>query len=297
VEMLNVYLIRNFVADLVNHMAQTKGGAKAATLAPDLRRALGIGNSTGLGMAPFLINHPVLINNWIAAKEEALARVRSLPKAQASEVARFRKLAQRALVHAQNWQSDHPYQQGKLTELRNDMQALCTHLEAANLQDDQPWNRLWIWAETALGLEGQEQLVSLLLEPYGELVDGLECCLSADEEAYFRIDGSITVAQMIEHIKASYDWAKDIAWDTPQAQARVWYTSQEKLEPRLGQRFEEPLEPYEQPLCPARDVMRAMVALQSAPSGSLAGFLMAHPEHRHAIRRAQITAKLPFAEI
>ena len=34
---------------------------------------LGVGNSTGLGMAPFLINHPQLLNNWINAKETALA--------------------------------------------------------------------------------------------------------------------------------------------------------------------------------------------------------------------------------
>jgi len=34
-----------------------------------LRRYLGIGNSTGLGMAPFLINHPQLIQQWILSRE------------------------------------------------------------------------------------------------------------------------------------------------------------------------------------------------------------------------------------
>jgi hypothetical protein len=60
-------------------MAAERGGNRAARLDPELRRALGIGNATGLGMAPFLVNHPDLLNNWITARETAIARVRALP--------------------------------------------------------------------------------------------------------------------------------------------------------------------------------------------------------------------------
>ena len=81
VEMLIVYLIRTFVRDLVNHIARAKGGDAATTLDPAIARNLGIGNATGLGMAPFIVNHPVLFNNWINAREEAIARIRALPKA------------------------------------------------------------------------------------------------------------------------------------------------------------------------------------------------------------------------
>jgi hypothetical protein len=81
VEMLTVWLIRAFVADLVEHMAAPPGRRRAVRLDPDLRRALGIGNATGLGMAPFLVNHPDLLNNWITARETAIARVRALPLA------------------------------------------------------------------------------------------------------------------------------------------------------------------------------------------------------------------------
>jgi hypothetical protein len=67
-EMLTVYLIRTFTADLAEHMAALRGGAVAVTLHPVLRRRLGIGNATGLGMAPFLVRHPALIDRWIAAR-------------------------------------------------------------------------------------------------------------------------------------------------------------------------------------------------------------------------------------
>jgi hypothetical protein len=85
VEMLTVWLIRAFVADLAEHMAGRRGGDRAARFDPALRRALGIGNATGLGMAPFLVNHPDLLNNWIAAREAAIARVRALPLAPLAE--------------------------------------------------------------------------------------------------------------------------------------------------------------------------------------------------------------------
>jgi hypothetical protein len=74
--------------------------------------------------------------------------------------------------------------------------------------------------------------------------------------------------------------------------------SEEKLEPRLGERFEEPIEPYEQPLAPGRDIVAARETLnQWDDSTSIASFLLTHPEHRHIIRRVQIVASLPYAEI
>jgi hypothetical protein len=50
VEMLTVWLIRAFTVDIVEHMARVKGGDQAIRLDPALRRSLGVGNSTGLGM-------------------------------------------------------------------------------------------------------------------------------------------------------------------------------------------------------------------------------------------------------
>ena len=74
-ELLAVYLIRWMSVDLVNHMARQRSGLGAAELSEDLARTLGIGNATGLGMAPFLVKHPLLINNWVMARgKRPLAR-------------------------------------------------------------------------------------------------------------------------------------------------------------------------------------------------------------------------------
>jgi hypothetical protein len=293
-EMLTVYLIRAFVMDLVEHMARARN-AEAVALEPRLRRRFGIGNSTGLGMAPFVMNHPRLIHNWIASREWALAEVRGLARASAEEVAVFRSFVERAAVNAREWQSEHPIQQAKLAELRGDMAALLAELEGFDFTAPEPWDRLWHWGEGNLRLEGQEQLAALLLEPYGALIDGAAACMAADEGPV-RIDGTRDVTALRALIEAVHPDALATDWDAPEAQARIWYVSAEKLEPRLGERAEEDIEDYAQPLCPARDAAALYAALEGE-RGTVADFLMRHPEHRHTVRRLQIAEAHPFAEV
>ena len=77
-EMLTVYLIRAVhCRPRRAHGGAARRDAGSVTLAPALRRRFGIGNATGLGMAPFLVRHPALIDRWVAARETALARSRA----------------------------------------------------------------------------------------------------------------------------------------------------------------------------------------------------------------------------
>jgi hypothetical protein len=142
-------------------------------------------------------------------------------------------------------------------------------------------------------------VVSLLLEPHGTLIDSLSQTMCSDEKSYFKIDGSQKTALLIDTLEKDYAWALSIDYQDRQACARVWYVSEEKLEPRLGERHEEPIEPYEQPLCPGRDVKRAYEDLKACQgeNASIAAFLMHHPEHRHVIRRVQLTTQLTYAEV
>ncbi|MDF3413081.1 hypothetical protein HKX54_01325 [Sulfitobacter sp. M57] len=298
IEMLSVFLTRTYVRDLVQHMAALKGGADAVTLDAEIARSMGIGNSTGLGMAPFLINHPKLFNNWIAAREEAIALVRNVEVATDAEIALFRDLLDRSLLSADIWYSEHPVQIAKLKHLRRDLSALAAHVAEANLQNARPWDRLYTWAEDTLGEDAQECLASLILEPYGRLVDHLADQMSDKDRQAFRIDGTMRVSDLRAVLERSYGWALNIDWSQKNQCARAWYVSAEKLEPRLGERFEEPIACYEQPLAPGRDAAGLYAALKDEDgNNTLAAFLLAHPEHRHSVRRAQIVAQAPYAEI
>ncbi|MEM7643250.1 MAG: hypothetical protein AAF366_12055 [Pseudomonadota bacterium] len=282
-EMLTVWLIRAFVADLIDAMAAHRS-PMAVSLDPGLRRGLGIGNSTGLGMAPFLINHPVLLNNWIAAREAALARIRGLERAAAETRAAFADAVDMARDNAAAWRSTHSVQVRKLTDLRADLDRVA----AFAFPETRPWDAVWRWGEGALSLEGQEALLSLLLEPHGDLLDDLVETMSADEDAAFPINGGMDLARLEDILETTY-----APPDGPAA--RIWYVSADKLEPRLGEAGPD-LAPYAQPLAPLRDAMALRRDL-AGRKGRVADFLLDHPEHRHTVRRAQIVARFPYAEI
>ena len=296
-EMLTVFLIRTFVLDLVEHMAIVKS-ADAVQLDPALRRRFGIGNSTGLGMAPFLITHPRLINNWIAAREEALARVRSVEIASSDEISLFTNFVARARKTVEMWHSDHEIQKVKLAELRADLDLLDTYLLAVDMTKPNPWDLLVSWSHEHLSLEGQELVASLVLEPYGHLVDDLSQTMHADEASPGRIDGSLSIHDARQSLMDHYGWALSIDWSSRDADARAWYVSEEKLEPRLGERYDEPIGDFEQPLQPGRDAGRMFADLKAwKGTDSLAGFLRTHPEHRHMARRMHIVESAPYAEV
>ncbi len=297
-EMLTVWLIRAFTLDLVEHLAAARGGEQAVVLEPDLRRCIGVGNSTGLGMAPFLINHPTLLHVWMAVREEALARVRAHPQAEADKVAAFCQFVQRARLNADEWDSQHARQQTRLTELRTDLSALAQQLRTFDFTQAYPWDKLYRWAEQYLTLEGQEQLVALLMEPYGECVDGLTRCMQIDELLLPVMDGLSTVQALREGLQTHYAWALALDFSAPVSRERFWYVSEEKLEPRLGARFQEPGAELEQPLCVGWHVAQLDEALAAwQPDALVAEFLLAKPEFRHVVRRVQCAPRFPYMEV
>ena len=297
-EMLTVYLIRAFTIDLVEHLARLAGGSRAVGLEPALRRRFGIGNATGLGMAPFLVKHPALVDRWITARETALAKVRCVETTGAREIALFRA----ALTHSHrllaDWLTDDAVQSRKIGELRRDLLRLDVFATDTVLGGSRPFDAIYRFAEAHLSVEAQEYAVTLVIEPHGELVDGLAEQMAIDETEGLRIDGSLRCADLRRLIEAHCGFAFEPDFRSEEARARFWYVSEEKLEPRLGERFKEPGMEREQPLAVARDIAAlARVLADERPETSVARFLLTHPEHRHSVRRVAIAARHPYSEI
>ena len=298
VEMLTVWLIRAFTVDIVEHIATARGGETAVKLDRDIRRSLGVGNSTGLGMAPFIVRHPVLLNNWMMAREEALARVRAQPTARSQALSDLSAALDAAITNARVWHSEHPIQVCKLDELRHDLALLSTTLNTWDWKGEHPWDALWSWGVQTLTFEGQEALLSLMLEPHGALIDDLADHMGANEAVSFRINGAMPVAELLRILESDYAWALAVDFTSPENVARFWYVSEEKLEPRLGERATEDGATLEQPLCIARLVAELHETVRNFDATqSVAALMLAHPEHRFAVRRAQITAHHPYAEV
>ena len=96
-EMMLVYLVRQFTFAQVNHVAKNRNPEKAVNLDPEICKSLGIGNSTGLGMAPFIVNHPTLLNNWIYAREVSLKKIREIKNVAITESNLFKDCLKKSI--------------------------------------------------------------------------------------------------------------------------------------------------------------------------------------------------------
>ncbi|GAB3625630.1 hypothetical protein PTE30175_02854 [Pandoraea terrae] len=299
VEMLTVWLIREFTVDIVEHMAKVRGGEAAAALDGEIKRRLGVGNSTGLGMAPFLIRHPVLLNNWISAREDALARVRAQDHSDSEAISALRNEIKASRQNADLWKSDHEIQKRKLAFLRADLRLLENFVSALwDAKCPHPWDHLWTWGEENLSFEGQEALLALMLEVHGPLVDDLAFQMSVNDSGVFCIQGAQPLNEFSREFLQNYRWALVMDMSLPSAAAKFWYVSAEKLEPRLGIRATEFGVAKELPLASVPACHALAIALQRWDGGdTIAAFLAAHPEHRGMVRRAQIAARYPYSEV
>ena len=93
-------------------------------------------------------------------------------------------------------------------------------------------------------------------------------------------------------------WALDIDFSKPEETHQFWYVSEEKLEPRLGNRYEEEGADREQPLDIGRQIQYFYKALTSQKSDMRLGeFLLSHPQFREVAKRVQALPQFPYSEI
>ena len=293
VEMLTVFLIREFTLFLVDYCAAQKS-ARAVKLAPDYRRYLGIGNSTGLGMAPFLVNHPRLIHDWIYVRETALAKARNTPKATAAQRQRFNTLLTRAKKHSAEWQVEDSIQMARIRTLREELATLKNDLKKHPLTEKTPFNDAYQRCQN-MSLETQELMVSLLLEMDTDADAPADALNDSTQQI---LNPAMRVSTLKSILQEHYAWVDDIDDNDKESDAQFWYTSEEKLEPRLGQRHSEPGHELEMPFNIPHYVKKLkQVLAKTADKTSIAELLITHPDLRYMVRRAQTTAQFPYGEI
>ncbi len=145
-------------------------------------------------------------------------------------------------------------------------------------------------------LECQELVVALVLEPHGELIDGLAECMASDFEP--RLEPAMRLGELREAAMKHYNWALDIDFSMKESRRQFWYVSEEKLEPRLGDRFSEDGADLELPHDIALRTRQMLADLDPFdPSLTVAEFLLRHPAHRYIVTRIQTTNRFVYGEI
>jgi hypothetical protein len=297
-EMFICYLLRQFSLDQIDHIASAREPQQAVALDDRIKRYIGIGNSTGLGMAPYLINHPQLLSQWIEMREIALARVLHKANPSPRRVELFRDLIARASQHLTE---AHTSDAEQIERNR----VLIGELASADLWIEAEAGELGSWADLSQhaaknwSLETQELLHSMALEVYPELVIELEnhCAVVPDLD----LDPSMSTRELCGLIEKRYDWALAIDFDEPGANDAFWYRSEEKLEPRLGFTGADPGIEKQMPLpigrrvCECYDLLLADI--ETNGDSDVIHFLLRQPGQKSIVRRIQSMVKRRYAEI
>ncbi|QNI02954.1 hypothetical protein HXW73_08420 [Halomonas sp. SH5A2] len=296
-QMAGVYLLRHFSIEQVEHLARCQSPETACELATEMRRYLGIGNSTGLGMAPFLINHPQLIAQWVTQRETALALAqRQSPGNEERE--RLITLTRRAIQHLAETVTEDAEQSERNAATVAALPDVLNWLESAPLEEDL-WHQLVAWSERTLPLEAQELINTLLIELYPEQVDPLEEQMGVHEN--LDLEPDMPLIRLRQLMETFYGWALEQDYTSPDGAYWFWYRSTEKEEPRLGIRHEESGVDKEVPIAMGPRVAHSHAAvcafLDEAPRAKVVDFLLAKPRHKEIIRRVQTLVKATYGDI
>ena len=296
-EMLTVYLIRYFSIELVNYLAKEKGKDKFITLSNEISKHIGVGNATGLGMAPFLINHQKLIHKWIQARETAISRVLSIKKLSTYNQTKIFNLIERAYLYTTQWNVDDVIQFKRINVLRKELKDISNNKSLNGLlNNDYPLQNVYLHFINKISIETQEILNSIFIEPFPELLDDLTNEMGTDEQNTVAI--GYKVNELIKIIKDKYSWALKIDIKNPDENFYFWYTSQAKLEPRLGATQIDHGKEKQLPFDIPQQVQNALKILTKLPDDMTgAEAMILHPEIRNIIKRVIINENFPFSEI
>ena len=298
-EMMLVYLVRQFTFDQINHISKMKNPNEFVSLDKKIAKNLGIGNSTGLGMAPFIVNHPTLLHQWIYNREKALKEIRSIKDVSKKEIEHFKFCLEKSKKIIDTWYTDSKYQNKKIKSLKNDLIKFNEYFSSLKfISKKYLWNEIFLWIDKYLDEECSEYLISMMMEPYDNIIEPLVKNMSSDEEKYFNIPSSRKLIELKKIIETKYKSILNINFNDKKSNTFFWFISKNKEEPRIANRFEEYGSNLEQPLAIARDIKKVYEKISNENlSKTVADFLVDNDELRHVIRRIFISEKFQYSEI
>lgn len=300
-QMFAVWMIREFSFELVEHIAKAQS-AQAVNLDRKLKCFLGIGNATGLGMVPFLISHPKLIDTWIKLREIGLMRVMNV-HASPKDGERLLTYLNRCisyflespLVDMQAFAKPKVLAE-ELELIKQLIKEFVRQGTINNEKTELPWVQIYEYAKRFTGIETQELLNTLIMELYPHLLVDLEDETTIEEQ--YDLVPEMRIGELKQIVKTQYAWALQFDFSHPDERMYFWYRSVEKEEPRIGERGIEPGEEYELPVNIAEQVQRLNHVLKDTPNTeTVAVFVIRYPEHKWIIRRIQSLVDAPYAEI
>ena len=294
-EMLSVYLIREFSVDLVEHVAKQINPKKAIKLDRGIKQHLGIGNSTGLGMAPFIIKHPKLINKWMSQYTKTLNNIVNY-NVESIVFEKYKTLLNKALNYIEEVITSDEFQINKNKSTINDLRKYILYCKELNFSEDLKWLDILDYCDLNFNNDTQEIARVQLIELFPQISEELAEDMADDE--IMDIDGSQSIGDLKKIIDNKYSWVKNIDFNNKNSNYLFWYVSAAKLEPRLGERYNEDGSELEQNLGIAKMVNDLSNSIKNLDEKKLiCEFLLASPQFRGIVKRIQSLEDYPYSEV
>ncbi len=297
-EMLAVYIIREFSVHLVEHIAYNINPKKFIKLNKKIKQHLGIGNSTGLGMAPFIIKHPKLVHKWIDQFEKTIMKIKTKESLNEKIIKKYINLIIKSKNYLKEVDTNDTLQKQKNKKSYSDIVKFIKKIKYSN-PNKLNWKKIITYAENNYSFDTQEIIKVQIIELYPKIADVLAEDMAIEEK--LEINAKSSLKDLKKQIEESYFWATHTNFNSKKNKYLFWYVSEEKLEPRLGERFNEPGSNLEEPLGIGKMVSELYLFLKKLNSNKMtmntAEFLMLYPQYRGIVRRIQGLSKYKFSEV
>ncbi|WP_431493138.1 hypothetical protein [Glutamicibacter sp.] len=244
-QMLSAYLMRELSVDLVEELAKLDAPGTAAQLVPSVKRQIGVGNGSALGLAMLFYNRPIMVNAYISAYLKVIDHVLADQALDTSGT--YQQLEQhlnRAITYRSFLKTSYRFFTSNM-EIVGDLRRIRAKVRAAargefsGLEGETSLGRIYREAITQASKEALHSFGTLLLELAPDYCDSV-----AREELQFdeqlALDPTAPVAVLADLVESRYRWALDFPLNDKQHADRVWYQSRAAEEPRSGPREEVP---------------------------------------------------------
>lgn len=301
-QMLAAWLLRELSMDLVEHIARAKAqsaGTVAVPLDAGWGRYFGLGNATGLGMVPFLVNHPGYLDAWCKLRELPLAAgLAASYGPDHPDLGRVVELLERADRHLAE-KSELKTVPFLSTELiRPQLRQLLSELQAFMVSGGKTAPVLARLHELAAGLspEARGLFASIVIELRADFDDEAEALLTVADPTAF--DPAMCCREIRQLLEQNYGWTRNYDFSARQRSSYYWYSSADSEEPRRAQRTKMAAGTVEHCTDIARRVNALAFDLERFTAGaSVAEFLLVHPAHRFAAERIQQTRDYRYGDL
>src|SRR5688572_1463843 len=299
----SAFLLREYVFDLVDHLARARN-PQAARLAPEYRRYLGLGNAAATGLVPFVLNHPHFMHQWNLTHERALAEAKCRQVLAGDDACdRFVALLHKAIRYFEESTAPDDGVFAAADAVSADLRRLAAEFaefQACGVIDDKPTSLPWIalaeWAERHVRIDAVEVLHSIVVELYPDIADATMDSFQVQER--FDVQPEMPAAGLLAQVEEQYGWALEDEYRADPA-SYFWYRSTKApRDVRRGVRGRAAEFESETTMDTVRQVQRLRHALQDTDDrASVADVVCARPDLRHIVARVQSLAGLDYAEL